>query len=283
MKTTFSGRLERRKLAAIGFFAFLNGVFSGAVRARADAGDCVLHSCIAAPYRPEEHVITDIWHQPYESLKFWGLKPSMKVLDLQPGSGYWTYILAPYLRRTDGVYVAAIPVTNPPEKGIRAMVDFAHEFSDHARFGTVIVTDFDPGKMPISPPHSIDIVISAGEVHSWIRYGYIDNVMRQVAEVLKRGGVFAVEDHRADSRAQKSASSDGYAAVAIVVSAAAKAGLALEARSKINANAKDTKDYSQGMWSLRPTRKHDAVSLLHPAPYDDIGESNRMTFRFRKV
>jgi len=283
MKTVFLGRFERRKIAKIGLFALVSGVFSRGARAKPDTADRILHSCIAAPYRPEDQVRRDIWQHPYESLKFWGLAPSMKVLDLEPGSGYWAYILAPYLKQTNGVYVAALLVTSQPEEGIQAMVDFAHEFSDHARFGTVIVTDFDPGKMPISPPRSIDMVVSSRGVHNWIRYGYIDNVMRQVAEVLKKGGVFAVGDQRANPRAQKPDASNLYVAVATVVSAAEKVGLALEGCVETEANAKDINDYSQEMRSLPPTREHSAVSLTSPAPYDDTGDSDLMILRFRKL
>lgn len=107
--------------------------------------------------------------------------------------------------------------------------------------------------------------------------------MRQVADVLKAGGIFAVEDHRADPRSQKPDASDGYVAIATVVREAAKAGLTLEASSEINANPKDIKNYPFGVWTLPPTRKSDTSPAFRRTDYDAIGESDRMTLRFRKL
>ncbi|MDF3626124.1 class I SAM-dependent methyltransferase [Brytella acorum] len=273
--------LKRRMFLKSG--AVFAGAFACAGTAVATGRDTILESCLAAPYRPTDQVRRDVWRHPYESLKFWGLKAGMTVLDLQPVGGYWTYILAPYLARTNGTYIGAIPVTNPPDKGIQAMTAFAHEFSDKARFGSVVVVDFDPGKLPLGPANSVDFLLSAREIHNWIRHGYISGVMRQVADVLKAGGIFAVEDHRADPRSQKPDASDGYVAIATVVREAAKAGLTLEASSEINANPKDIKNYPFGVWTLPPTRKSDTSPAFRRTDYDAIGESDRMTLRFRKL
>jgi predicted methyltransferase len=71
------------------------------------------------------------------------------------------------------------------------------------------------------------------------------------------------------------------------VAAAQKAGFRLAARSEINANPKDTKDHPFGVWTLPPTRQSapggkPADPSFNHAKYDAIGESDRMTLRFRK-
>ncbi len=101
---------------------------------------------------------------------------------------------------------------------------------------------------------------------------------------LKDAGVLAVEDHRApDGWDPKKA--NGYISEAWVIGEAGKAGFALAARSEINANPKDTKDYPFGVWTLPPTRR-SAPPGQPPNPafdhtkYDAIGESDRMTLKF---
>ena len=168
----------------------------------------------------------------------------MTVVDLDPGGGYWTEILAPYLKATGGRYIAA---ESPGERsGFRA------KHADAARYGDIGYTVFDKGAAPIGAPGSVDLVLSAREIHNWMADGYTDKAMAQVFAVLKPGGVFAVEDHRADGSKVKADGSQGYVRTADVVAAAQKAGLKLEAASEINANPRDTKDYPFGVWTLPP-------------------------------
>jgi predicted methyltransferase len=287
MKNAFrplaAGHINRRTVLAAGVGISLVGMGARRGVAAIPRDDATLRSCIGASYRPADQVRRDVWRHPYESLAFWGLKPGMTVLDLQPVGGYWTYIVAPYLARTGGVYIGGLPVTTPPGAGQAAKAAFAKEFSDHARFGRIDLVDFNPGGTPLAPAASVDMLLSAREIHNWIRHGYIAAVMRQVAAVLKTGGIFAVEDHRADPRAQTPDASDGYVATATVVKEAARAGLMLDARSEINANPRDTKDYPFGVWTLPPTRKGNASPGFPRAQYDAIGESDRMTLKFRKT
>ncbi|GBQ36290.1 putative methyltransferase [Komagataeibacter saccharivorans NRIC 0614] len=279
---SLTGLINRRTFLIAGAAAMpLVGSGARFAHAATTYDDAVLRDCIAAPYRPAEQVHRDPWRHPYQSLLFWGLKPGMTVIDLQPAGGYWTYILAPYLARTGGRYIAGLPNTGP-DAGKQARDSFARTFADSARFGHIEMAPFSPGKAPLGAPDTADMVISAREIHNWIRHGYTAEAMHAVAAVLKANGIFAVEDHRADPRAQKPDASDGYVAVATIVQAAAKAGLMLEASSEINANPKDTKDYPFGVWSLPPTRKSDAATAPQRTAYDAIGESDRMTLKFRK-
>ncbi len=239
-----------------------------------------LAAVIASPQRPAVDVVRDVFRHPEASLRFWGLKPGMTVVDLDPGGGYWTEILVPYLKATGGRYIAA---ESPRERN-----GFMAKHADKARYGDIGYIVFDKGAAPIGPPRSVDLVLSAREIHNWMADGYTDKAMAQVAAVLKPGGIFAVEDHRADGSKVKADGSQGYVRTADVVAAAQRAGLRLEAASEINANPRDTKDYPFGVWTLPPSRQSSADGKSPPPPgfdrarYDAIGESDRMTLRFRK-
>jgi predicted methyltransferase len=104
---------------------------------------------------------------------------------------------------------------------------------------------------------------------------------------LKPGGILAFEEHRADPRPMVKDATDGYVSTAYVIALAEHAGFRLDAQSEVNANPKDTKDHPFGVWTLPPSRQ-SAPSGQPPNPafdhtkYDAIGESDRMTLRFRK-
>ena len=104
--------------------------------------------------------------------------------------------------------------------------------------------------------------------------------------MLRPGGILAVEQHRAAEGADPRAGT-GYVPESYVIDAARKAGFMLEARSEINANPKDTKDHPFGVWTLPPTRRsapagQPADPNFDHTKYDAIGESDRMTLKFRK-
>lgn len=239
-----------------------------------------LASVIASSQRPAVDVVRDVFRHPEASLRFWGLRPGVTVIDLDPGAGYWTEIVAPYLKATGGRYIAAgLP---------RGRDGFLAKRADKSRYGDIGYTVFDKGASPLGAPRSTDLVLSAREIHNWMAEGYVDKAMVQVAAVLKPGGIFAVEDHRADGSKVKADGSQGYVRTADVVAAAQRAGLRLDAASEINANPRDTKDYPFGVWTLPPSRQSSADGKSPPPPgfdrarYDAIGESDRMTLRFRK-
>jgi predicted methyltransferase len=147
----------------------------------------------------------------------------------------------------------------------------------------------------LGPANSADMVITARNIHDWMWFpGQLDKALKDFHAVLKPGGILAVEDHRADPRPQVQDARDGYVNTATLVAAVEKAGFKLEASSEINANPKDTKDYPFGVWTLPPTNATGKLGFmldwpglhpdakLEPEKYKAIGESDRMTLRFRK-
>ena len=241
--------------------------------------DPALQAAVDSPARPAADRARDVYRHPGKSLMFWGLKPGMSVVDLQPGGGYWTQILAPYAKATHGAYTAA--------GGARSGADFLAKFSDKARYGEVRYVTFGKDTSSFAPAGSVDFVLTSRELHNWIGEGYLDQGLAQAYAALKPGGVLAVEEHRADPKPQLKDASNGYVATDTVIAAATKAGFKLGGASEINANPKDTKDYPFGVWTLPPTRRGPKAGDAPPAgydraKYDAIGESDRMTLTFRK-
>jgi predicted methyltransferase len=268
---------------------------ASAARAKAPkfVEDQALIAAIGGAWRPAGEVARDKYRHPLESLTFWGLRPHMTVVDLQPGGGYWTQILAPYAKATGGRYIAGVAdLANPAmtEAGKKGREAFAKKFTNEEIYGKVELTNFGAKSAPFAEPGTVDIVITSRELHNWAAGGLIDKIMGDSFAALKPGGFLAVEDHRADPRPEVPGLKDGYISIATVVAAAKKAGFVLDATSEINANPKDTKDHPFGVWTLPPTRQSsgapDNPAATDPkfdhAKYDAIGESDRMTLRFRK-
>lgn len=257
----------------------------------AAAEDAALKAAVAGPQRGEAHVARDAARHPYETLSFWGLAPKQTVIEISPGSGYWTEILAPYAKATGGTYVAAVADTANPklsEAARKGRANFEAKYADEAKFGKITYVGFGPVSGPLGPPGSADMVITARNIHNWLwQEGMLDKAFKNFAAVLKPGGVLAVEEHRADPRPQAGDARDGYVATSTVVAAAEKAGFKLAGQSEINANPKDTKDHPFGVWTLPPSRNtapngKPADSAFDRTKYDAIGESDRMTLKFVK-
>jgi predicted methyltransferase len=257
----------------------------------AQAADAALMAAVAGPQRAPENVARDAARHPGETLAFWGLKPGQTVIELSPGGGYWTEILAPYARATGGTYVAtAADLDNPKlsEGAKKARAGFEAKYGDQAKYGQIQYVNFGAVSGPLGAPNSADLVITARNIHNWMMQGTIDKVLKDAHAVLKPGGVLAVEEHRADPKPELPGASNGYVSTATVIAAAEKAGFKLAAKSDINANPKDTKDHPFGVWTLPPTRQSTADGkaadpAFDHAKYDAIGESDRMTLRFVKA
>jgi predicted methyltransferase len=269
----------------IAFFALLG-------EARAESADSALSAAIDGVWREPQNRARDAYRHPDESLTFWGLKPGMTVVEVDPGvRGWWTEILAPYARATGGAYIAALP--DRAQSGAAAeSPDAAHAafwkgVADKSVFGEVKAYDFGPQHPDSIPAGSVDIVLVARAFHNWARQGNATQAyLRAFFTMLKPDGIFAVEQHRAPEGADPRAGT-GYVPESYVIEEARKAGFVFEAKSEINANPRDTRDHPFGVWTLPPTRRSAPAGQptdpnFDHAKYDAIGESDRMTLRFRK-
>jgi predicted methyltransferase len=225
-------------------------------------------------------------------LAFWGLKPGASILEVQPGGGWWTQILAPYAASTGGRYTAtAADLTNPnlTPAARQGRDAFAARYADASVYGKVELVNWGPVAPPL-PESQYDFILLSRVIHGWMRQeGMVDRYFAQVARALKAGGSLAVEQHRAKPGTPEDKGVSGYVTEQFVIDAAKRAGLRLVARSDINANPKDTADHPFGVWTLPPTRATVAYGSGKPADptfdrskYDAIGESDRMTLRFTK-
>jgi predicted methyltransferase len=234
-------------------------------------------------HRSAKNVARNAYRHPVETLAFFGLRSDMTVVEALPGGALWyAEILAPVLRE-HGQYVAGdydVSLPDQPEyrlRGHKHLVDrIANEPDVFGR--TKIAKLTAPTSIDLGEAGSADMVLTFRSIHGWIRDEAIDEVYDAFFEVLKPGGILGVVQHRAGELTDTSVF-NGYVEEGRVVELASAAGFVLEARSEINANPKDTANYPGGVWTLPPSMRlgdEDAERYLA------IGESDRMTLRFRK-
>jgi predicted methyltransferase len=256
--------------------------------------DAALVAAVSGSWRTEANRARDAARKPVEALTFWGLKPGMTVLEVQPGgASYWTEILAPYANGTQGkFYATGADLASPriSEGAKKSRAEFEQRYSDPKTYGKVNVVNWGAESAPL-PANTFDFILTSRSVHGWMRTpGMVDKAFREFHAALKPGGILAVEQHRANPGPQDPEAKSGYVTEAYVIEQAQKAGFKLDAKSEINANAKDTKDHPFGVWTLPPTRINKPYGSNEPADpnfdrakYDAIGESDRMTLRFVKA
>jgi predicted methyltransferase len=276
-----------RKSAAIAALAAL-ATFAATSFAATDKKNMqAIEQAVAGDWRKPEARARDTQRHPVDSMAFWGLKPGMAILEVQPGGGWWTEILAPYARITKGEYYGTAADLSDPglsENARKGRADFAARYADAAIYGKVNLIDWGP-KAAV-PANKFDFVLVAREIHNWKRGGTADATFAKIFAATKPGGVLAIEQHRAPAT-QGDTVFNGYVTEQYVIDTATKAGFKLAARSEINANPKDTKDHPFGVWTLPPTRQSSEDGkpvdpAFDRAKYDAIGESDRMTLRFVK-
>lgn len=247
-----------------------------------------LDEILAGDHRSAENKARDAWRHPKETLAFFGLAPGMTVLEMNPGAGWYTEILAPALNG-NGTLITA--VVDPA----KTTSDRAREYNEKAnadlramlgakmdQFGPVQVAEYDPNGPVLGLPNSVDMVVTFRNIHGWVRAGTAEGMFRGFFDVLKPGGVLGIEQHRAPAGGDPAEwAPKGYVPQEAVIAMATAAGFVLEAESEVNANPADTKDHPQGVWSLPPNLSgHETEE--DKAKFATIGESDRMTLRFRK-
>jgi predicted methyltransferase len=246
--------------------------------------DEALKAALASPQRAPANVARDAWRHPFETLSFFGIRPEMTVVELSPGGGWYTEILAPYLRPRGQLIVAGDDPESIHAYFQRSAARMEQRLkADPARFDQVRTAVFaPPAKLQYAAPGSADLVLTFRNVHNWAAQGdaVVEAAFKSVFDTLKPGGVFGVVDHRLPaSRAQDAKASSGYVHVAYVTRLAEAAGFRLAATSEVNANPKDTADHPGGVWALPPTYRNKDQDR---ARFEAIGESDRFTLKFVK-
>jgi predicted methyltransferase len=251
-----------------------------ALPARAEPVDPGLQKAVDAPLRSAKNRARDAFRHPGEVLTFFGVKPDSVVVEIDPGaSGFWTDILAPYLK-AKGRYIAANPepVTDEAKRGAQGFA--AKIAADPADFGHVETSVFSADQHPIAPPGSADFVLTFRNLHNWLKSGQAQASLKAFYAALKPGGVLGVVDHRGlTSAPQDPKAVSGYVRQDYAIKLIEGAGFKFVAASEANANPRDTKDYPRGVWTLPPTYR---LKDLDRAKYQAIGESDRFTLKFVK-
>ncbi|HTX24518.1 MAG TPA: hypothetical protein VMD03_07675 [Steroidobacteraceae bacterium] len=262
---------------AVVAFALVTGACALAQAGRADPA---LRDILNAPFRSPEHKARDRYRHPLQTLTFFGLRPDMTVVELWPFGGWYTEILAPYLREHGQLYAAAMdPASTDPEdkeynRELQAM------FAAHPElFGKVHVTVLAPGKMQLAPDGSADLVLTFRNIHNWVWAGIERDVFAAAFRALKPGGILGVVEHRSNDPNLIPKQGEAYVGEAYAVHLIESVGFRLVARSNVNRNPKDTKDYPKGVWTLPPIY---AEGSKDRAKYAAIGESDRFTLKFVK-
>lgn len=247
--------------------------------------EALMDAVLASQVRSSEERARDVWRHPKETMAFFGIEPSMTVVEVWPGEGWYTRILAPYLKAGGGAYYAAGVDPAASDRASAGSEHFKEAFGDVAVFGEVHVTALGAG--PIAPDGSADAVLTFRNVHNWAASGEAGAYFSAFYAALKPGGVLGVVDHRADENMPEDAGANGYVKESTIKALAEAAGFEFVAASEINANPRDTKDHPFGVWTLPPVRRSSASpGQADPgfdrAKYDAIGESDRMTLKFIK-
>lgn len=243
-----------------------------------------LDAAIAGSWRDPANAARDSWRHPAQTLAFFGIAPDQTVIEITPGGGWYTEILAPLLRE-NGHYIAAVmdpeSATSEGAKGfygkqietLKAKLAASPDV-----YGAAEIRAFDLAKPVFGEPGSADAVLTFRNVHNWQRSETAELMFQGFYDVLKPGGTLGVVEHRANGDVAKGDSS-GYVGQEQVIAMATAAGFALDEASEINANPADTKDHEAGVWSLPPVMR---LGDKDREKYAAIGESDRMTLRFHK-
>jgi predicted methyltransferase len=241
-----------------------------------------IEQALAGPHRSPENRSRDAYRHPLDTLLFFGIKPAMAVVEVWPDAGGWyTEVLAPLLNERGKLYAAQVP----PAAGNDFVTARLKAYRDKlaARpdlYGQVQVTALGPGNDEIAPPGSVELILTLHNLHNWMNLGFAPEAFAAIFKALKPGGILGVVEHRGDPhKAQDPRAASGYVNEDYAIALIEAAGFELVARSELNANPKDTKDYEQGVWTLPPSYR---MGNRERARYEAIGESDRFTLKFRK-
>ena len=237
---------------------------------------------LAGEHRSEENKARDKYRHPAETLAFFSVTPDATVVEIWPGGGWYTEILAPYLY-DEGRYITAgfdvasnIEFIRLAAERFQAKLDANPEI--YGKTETTVL--MPPNQLEFVPPNTADVVLTFRSVHNWMPRGSQNMMFEAMYAALKPGGVLGVVEHRGNPAIpQDPEARTGYVNQDYVIELAEAAGFVLNGSSEINANPLDTKDHPEGVWTLPPTLRLEEQGL---ETWLGIGESDRTTLRFIK-
>jgi predicted methyltransferase len=253
------------------------------------AADAALANIVNGAWRTDAEKSRDAYRHPAATLAFWQIRPTMTVVEIRPGGGYWTDILAPYLAQGGGKLIVT---SGDPDKMTPAQItgrdNFLKTYKDNPTlFGTLGLGVFAANSdKPLAPAGSVDLIISSRNFHGFVLQNIKDYAIKSMFDALKPGGLVGIEQHRGDARRAQNPST-GYMRQDWVIAEMRKGGFEFVGSSELNANPNDTKDHPFGVWTLPPTLQNAPNGQPANPSFDNtkfkaIGESDRMTLLFRK-
>jgi len=249
-----------------------------------DAGtETKLKTLLAGSQRSDANKARDAYRHPLETLKFFGVSQNMTVMEIWPAGGWWTEFLAPALAEK-GRYVAAHFDEQATQAYYqRAVTGFKEKLAkDPELYGKVEMTALMPssGKTEPVKPGTMDMVLTFRNLHNWMAEGSSKTMFDIMYKSLKPGGYLGVEEHRGSTATEQDPkAAKGYVREDYAIKLIEASGFKLVAKSEVNANVKDTKDYPAGVWTLPPSFREGDKDR---AKYAAIGESDRFTLLFQK-
>ena len=246
-----------------------------------------LDGILAGTQRSDANRARDQYRHPKDTLLFFGIRPEMHVLEVWPEPGWYTEIIAPLLREK-GKYYAAVIAPDPASRNLTSRLEAfrAKLASRPDLYGQVEVVTLPMDASEVVPPDSLDMIVTFRNLHDWMARDQASLVIASLYKALKPGGVLGVVDHRGprgtpqEPRTQDPKARNGYVDEDYAVRLIEAQGFKLEAKSQVNSNPKDTKDYPQGVWTLPPTYR---LGEQDREKYAAIGESDRFTLKFVKL
>jgi predicted methyltransferase len=240
-----------------------------------------LDNILADPHRSEADRARDRYRHPKDTLRFFGIRPEMKVLEVWPEPGWYTDVIAP-LVRDRGKYYAAVIEPDPESQYITARLEGYRKklASDPTLYGNATIVTFPSHGGDVVPPGTVDMVVTFRNIHNWMAQGTASEAFATMFKALKPGGVLGVVEHRGNpALPQDPKAKSGYVNEEYAIKLIEAQGFRLVGTSEVNANPKDTKDYEQGVWTLPPTYR---LGDKDREKYAAIGESDRFTLKFEK-
>ena len=250
------------------------------------ATDLTLEQAVKAPNRSPDFVARDRARHPVEELRFFGVEPTSSVIEIWPGGGYWTEILAPYLHDRGRLTLAVdVPNGEPEGQNFALGPKFAGRLdANPAAYGRIEYAFFGQKHVDLASPGSADIVLTFRNLHNWINPSMaidVQTMLRSIHRALKPGGVLGIEDHRGNPGSpQDPQARSGYLRQDYAIALVEKAWFRFVGSSEIDANPRDTADHPRGVWTLPPSY---ALGDVDRARYAAIGEADNFVLKFVKI